>query len=61
MARLIEEQNDPDKIVEAVESMVDKWTLEELKDYVLEDQAEYFLGKDVSEDEVKELVSKYGG
>jgi hypothetical protein len=41
--------------------MVDKWTLEELKDYVLEDQAEYFLGKDVSEDEVKELVSKYGG
>jgi hypothetical protein len=61
MARLIEEQNDPDKIVEAVESMIDKWTLEELKDYVVEDQAEYFLGSDVCEDEVKELISNYGG
>ena len=61
MARLIEAQNDPDRIVEAIESMIDTWTLEELKDYVLEDRAEYYLGKNVCENEVKELISKYGG
>lgn len=59
MTRLIKAQNDPDKIVEAVEAMVDTWTLEELMDFVVEDRAEYYLGKSVSKDEVEELISNY--
>ena len=53
MTRLIEAQNNPDKIIEAVESMVDTWTLEQLKDFVIEDRAGYYLGKSVSKDEVE--------
>ena len=60
MARLIEAQNNPDKIIEAVEAMVDTWTLEQLMDFVIEDRAEYYLGKSVSKDEVKELINEYG-
>jgi len=60
MTRLIEAQNNPDKIIEAVEAMVDTWTLEQLKDFVIEDRAEYYLGKSVSKDEVKELINEYG-
>ena len=60
MTRLIEAQNNPDKIIEAVESMVDTWTLEQLKDFVIEDRAEYYLGKSVSKDEVEELINEYG-
>ena len=59
MTRLIKAQNDPDKIVEAVEAMVDTWTLEELIDFVVEDRAEYYLGKSVSKDEVEELINQY--
>ena len=51
---------DNDKIVEAVEAMVDTWTLEQLMDFVIEDRAEYYLGKSVSEDEVRELINQYG-
>ena len=60
MTRLIEAQNNPDKIIEAVESMVDTWTLEQLKDFVIEDRAGYYLGKSVSKDEVEELINEYG-
>ena len=60
MTRLIEAQNNPDKIIEAVESMVDTWTLEQLKDFIIEDRAEYYLGKSVSKDEVEELINEYG-
>mgnify|MGYP003114426089 CR=1 FL=1 len=49
-----------DKIIEAVEAMVDTWTLEELMDFVIEDRAEYYLGKNVSEDEVENLIINYG-
>jgi hypothetical protein len=49
-----------DEIIEAVEVMVDTWTLEDLRDFVIEDRAEYYLGKSVSEDEIKELISQYG-
>ena len=48
-----------DKIIEAVEAMVDTWTLEELMDFVIEDRAEYYLGKNVSEEELEELISNY--
>jgi hypothetical protein len=60
MTRLIEAQNNPDKIIEAVEAMVDTWTLEQLMDFVIEDRAEYYLGKSVSKDEIKELINEYG-
>ena len=40
--------------------MVDTWTLEELMDFVIEDRAEYYLGKSVSEDEIEELINQYG-
>jgi len=59
MTRLIEAQSDPDKIVEAIEAMVDTWTLEQLTDFVIEDRAEYYLGKNVSKDEVEELINEY--
>ena len=59
MTRLIKAQNDPDKIVKAVEAMVDTWTLEQLMDFVIEDRAEYYLGKSVSKDEVEELINNY--
>jgi hypothetical protein len=49
-----------DEIIEAVEAMVDTWTLEQLMDFVIEDRAEYYLGKNVSEDEIKELINQYG-
>ena len=49
-----------DKIIEAVEAMVDTWTLEELMDFVIEDRAEYYLGKNVSKDEVEDLIINYG-
>jgi len=60
MPRLIEAQNNPDKIVEAIEVMIDTWTLKELKDFVIEDRAEYYLGKNASEDEVELLIYEYG-
>ena len=60
MTRLIEAQNNPDKIIEAVEAMVDTWTLEQLMDFVIEDRAEYYLGKSVSKDEIKELINEFG-
>tara|TARA_Y100001937_G_C6908290_1_gene236418 strand:- start:350 stop:535 length:186 start_codon:yes stop_codon:yes gene_type:complete len=60
MTRLIEAQNNPDKVIEAVEAMIDTWTLEELMDFVIEDRAEYYLGKNVSKDEVEELINEYG-
>ena len=60
MTRLIKAQNDPDKIVDAVEAMIDTWTLEQLMDFVIEDRAEYYLGKNVSKDEVEELINEYG-
>lgn len=60
MARLIEAQNNPDKIVEAVEVMVDTWTLQDLMDFVIEDRTEYYLGKSVSKDEVEQLIYEYG-
>ena len=59
MTRLIEAQSDPDKIVEAIEAMVDTWTLEQLTDFVIEDRAEYYLVKNVSKDEVEELINEY--
>ena len=40
--------------------MVDTWTLEQLMDFVIEDRAEYYLGKNVSKDEVEELINEYG-
>ena len=49
-----------DKIIEAVEAMVDEWPIETLIDYVVEERAEYYLGKSVSEEEVKELLNNYG-
>ena len=52
--------NNTDEIIEAVEAMVDTWTLEELMDFVIEDRAEYYLGKSVSEDEIEELINQYG-
>ena len=60
MTRLIEAQNNPDKIVEAVEAMIDTWTLEQLMDFVTEKIAEYYLGKNVSKDEVEDLINEYG-
>ena len=59
MTRLIEAQSDPDKIVKAIEAMVDTWTLEQLTDFVIEDRAEYYLGKNVSKDEVEDLINEY--
>ena len=59
MTRLIEAQSDPDKIVEANKAMVDTSTLEQLTDFVIEDRAEYYLGKNVSKDEVEELINEY--
>ena len=49
-----------DKIIEAIEAMVNTWTLEELRNFVIEDRAEYYLGKNVSEDEVEDLIINYG-
>jgi len=60
MTRLIEAQNNPDKIIEAVEAMVETWTLEQLIDFVIEDRAEYYLGKSVSKNAVEELINEYG-
>tara|TARA_R100001440_G_C2464273_1_gene110509 strand:+ start:124 stop:303 length:180 start_codon:yes stop_codon:yes gene_type:complete len=48
-----------DKIIEAVEAMIAAWTLEELMDFVIEDRAEYYLGKSVSKDELEELINNY--
>tara|TARA_A100000171_G_C2032504_1_gene96508 strand:+ start:214 stop:399 length:186 start_codon:yes stop_codon:yes gene_type:complete len=59
MTRIIDDQNDPDKIIEAIEAMVNTWTLEELMDFVIEDRAEYYLGKNVSKAEVEQLLNEY--
>ena len=48
-----------DKIIESVEAMIAAWTLEELMDFVIEDRAEYYLGKSVSKDELEELINNY--
>jgi len=49
-----------DEIIKAVETMVNEWSIETLVDYVVEERAEYYLGKSVSEEEVKELLNNYG-
>ena len=46
-------------IEEAIESMVDTWTLKELRDFVIEDRTEYYLGKNVSQDELDQLMDEY--
>ena len=51
--------NDPDKIIEVIEDMIDTWSLKELRDFVIEDRTEYYLGENVSKAEVEQLLNDY--
>jgi ethanolamine ammonia-lyase large subunit len=47
-----------EEITKAVESMVDAWDMDTIINFAVEDRLEYYLGTNVSQEEIEELVEE---
>jgi hypothetical protein len=49
-----------EQITRAVERMIDKWDLQTLVDYAVQERLDYYLGKNVDAEEVEALLDDHG-
>ena len=47
-----------EKITKAVESMVDAWDMNTIINFAVEDRLEYYLSKNVSQEEIEQLIEE---
>jgi hypothetical protein len=48
-----------EQITRAVEVMVDKWDLQTLIEYAVQERLDYYLGNNVDTDEIEELINDH--
>ena len=46
------------QITKAVESMVESWDIETLVNFAIEERLDYYLGKNVSQEEIELLIKE---
>ncbi len=48
-----------EQITKAVESMVESWDIETLINFAIEERLDYYLGKNVSQEEIEILIEEH--